>query len=319
MERLQIDPGHIETGLRAVKAVAMADGTLDERERKLLGAAARALAPSLASIDIEALEAITPDEVARYIGDELTRTRIIQAQLIMAMIDGDVAESEYQVIQGFAGALEVSEPRLHNLRQYMDHHYWLLKMDLNRRSRMTTDAIKKAYRDHGLRGVWRSTLPFMSKLGTDDELAWKYRRLGLLPEHTFGRQYWIHMRERRFAFPGEEHGFPEVFIKHDCCHVLGDYDTDPEGECQVVAFISGFMKTDPFWYLFMVTMHMHLGIETFQNNPLGHLAFDPDKVIAALERGSKVNADLYDVDFDWQPLFELPIDEVRARYNILPR
>src|SRR5262249_25779533 len=134
-----------------------------------------------------------------------------------------------------------------------------------------------------------------------------------------GREYWAHMTQRRFPLPGEPSGFPAEFAKHDLCHVLGDYDTDSVGECEVVAFISGFMRADPFWYLFMIAMHMHLGVETFENTTTSRLAFDPVRVAAALKRGRQVNVDLYDVGMDWWPLFPLPLDEVRRKYNILPK
>ena len=318
MDLSLIDPQQIELGLRAVKMVAMADGEFDARERKLLASAERALRrPGEAARDLDALAPIEPDDLAAKIADPLLRERIVQAQIIMAMMDGDIEASEYAVVARFAKVLEIDEPRLVNMRQYMDHHYSLLKLDLNRRSQMVGSAVKHAYRTAGLRGAWKATAPFMTKrFAVDEDLAWRYRRLGLLPEGTFGRIYWAHMRERGYAFPGEPGGFPEEFIKHDCCHVLGDYDTDPVGECEVIALICGFMGTDPFWYLFMITMHMHLGIETFNDNPLGELAFDPERVIAALERGRGVTQDLFAPGFDWWPLFAKPIDQVRAEYGI---
>lgn len=313
-----IDPRVLEYGLRAVKMVAMADGEFDTRERKLMSAADRALRKADSEpTDLDALAPIEAEALAAAITDPETRLRIVQAQIIMAMMDGDVEDDEYAVVASFAKALDVDEPRLANLRQYMGHHYTLLKLDLNRRSDMIGTAMRHAYRTAGLRGAWKSSAPFLSKrFAIDEQLAWRYRKLGLLPEPSFGRQYWAHMRERGFSFPGEPGGFPEEFIKHDCCHVLGGYDTDPTGECEVVAFISGFMGTDPFWYLFMIAMHMHLGIETFQDNPLGELAFDPERVVTALERGRRVPQDLYDPDFDWWAWFDKPIDEVRDALGI---
>jgi len=39
-----------------------------------------------------------------------------------------------------------------------------------------------------------------------------------------------HMRARGFTFPGQKGGFPEGFVKHDLCHVLAGFDTDPAGD-----------------------------------------------------------------------------------------
>ena len=318
LHRFYLEPDRLEVALRAVRAVAVADGTIDVREHALMTAAARALrTPGAAELDPASLADITPAQTAAAIADATTRTRIVQAQLVTAMIDGDVDARELAVIRRFASALGVNEPRLENLMQILRHHHTLLKFDLSRHSRMVGDAVKHAYRERGFRGAWSTVLPLLSKRASHDEaLAWRYRRLGLLGEDTFGRRYWAHMCEREFAFPGEPGGFPEEFIKHDCCHVLGGYDTDPSGECQVISFICGFMKADPFWYLFMVVVHMHLGIETFVGNPLGRMAAEPTEMLAALRRGSGAVADLYEPGFDWWSLFPLPLAEVRARLGV---
>ena len=320
MPSFAIEPRIFMLGLRAAKTVAVVDGNFDQRERELVAAAMRALAPELVTqVDIDALETITGEELAAEVADELTRTRIIQVMLIMAMIDTEVDEREHALIKDFAKALDVDEPRLANLKQVLNEHHTLVKLDLNRSSRMVKDAVGWAYEKDGFGGVLKTIAPFISKkFAVDEALAWRYRKLGLLPENTFGRAYWTHMTERGFGFPGEPGGFPEVFIKHDCCHTLGGYDTDPIGECEVVSFISGFMEADPFWYLFMVCVHMHLGIETFDDNPLGFAAFDAERCMNAMARGMAVNTDLYVPGVDWWSLFPEPIDAVRARYNIAP-
>lgn len=312
-----IDGEALRVGMRAVMAVAAADGQIDERERGLLRAAVRGFMPGATAIDVDSISAIEPADAARRVQDVTGRERIIQAQLVMSLIDGDADERELAVIRAFADAFAVQEPRLDNLSQLVNESYLLLKLDLNRHSQMTSEAVSHAYREQGLRGVWKSTTPFLSKHAANDaELAAKYHALGELPEGTFGRVYHEHMTSRGFSFPGEPSGFPEVFMKHDACHVLGGYDTDPTGECEVVAFICGFMQTDPFWYLFMILVHMHLGIETFQDNALGELAFDADRVLAALLRGTRVAEDIYAPGYDFWALFPRPLDAVRSELSI---
>jgi ubiquinone biosynthesis protein Coq4 len=320
MKTLYIDADRLSVCLRALKTLALADGRFDAREEGLLEAAARAFTPpDQAPPDCNSLAPITPAETAGSLTDAETRTRLIQAMLITALIDGEVSKVEYAQIKAFAAALEVDEPRLNNLKQILGEHSLLLKLDLNRKSAMVDTSLGYAYRTHGIKGWWKSIAPIMSTgWALDHELASKYHKLGLLPESTFGRQYWSHIRAHGFTFPGESGGFPEVFVKHDCCHVLGGYDTDPTGECQVVSFIAGFMQADPFWYMFMVAVHMHLGVETFHKNPLGHLAIDPPRVLHALQRGRAVNRNLYEPGFDWMPYFEMDLDAVRAEFNIGP-
>jgi tellurite resistance protein len=305
-------------GLRALRALVAADGVYDAREQALLDAVARSLGVKL---DVASLTPASPEEVAGSITDPTHRERLVQAMLITALIDGEATPAEAALVDAFAMALEVDEPRVRNLHHLLHGHIRYLQFDLLRRSPMISDVVAHEWRRAGLRGVWKNVAPLAPGrfLAQDAALAERYRALAALPEGSFGRCYHDHMRERGFTFPGEKAGFPEGFAKHDLCHVLGDYGTDPSGECEVVAFISAFMRHDPFGYLFMIFVHEHLDISVFEGDPTGYFAFEPERVLRALERGLAVNADLYDAAFDWWPLFPRPIDEVRASLGIRPR
>lgn len=313
MERFGLPEEVARVGLRALKAITLADGKFDEHERRLMTAAARALR---LDVDVDALEPASPDETADAIVDPVHRERLVQAQLICALIDGAVSAAETDVIGSFAKTLGVDEPRLANLAHLTEGHLRWMQFDLMRSSSMVKDVVRKAWQTDGLGGVWKTIAPFQG-IGRDPALAQRYLDLGALPEGTFGRAYFLHMTERGFSFPGEQRGFPPGFVKHDLCHVLGGYDTDPAGECDVIAFIAGFMKSDPFGYLFMIAVHCHLGIEIFQGDATGEWAFDPDRVLTALSRGMNVRRDLYDVDFDWWPYMTHPLEQVRAELGVV--
>jgi len=305
----------IVLALGAARAVAGADGVFEEHERSLLEAAARVLECKVA---IDALPAVSPADLKKAGFDEKARLRVIQALLLVALMDGDVAPSELKTIRGYAEALGVDEPRLKNMKQLADGQARLVKLDLWRRSEMLQGATRKAWETKGVKGLWQF-FAGIKGLSTDASLAWRYKELGLLPEGTFGRTYWAHMTQRKFSFPGEVAGFPEELAKHDLCHVIGDYDTDPYGECEVIGFISGFMKSDPFGYLFQIFIHMQLGVEIFDGTPVEHLLVPPERILAALERGSRVTRDLYDPSWDYWADFPRPLDEVRAEYGVAPR
>lgn len=306
---------HLELSMRALKTIALADGTFDDMERRLMVAGAAALG---AEIEPDALEPAQPEEVADVIEDAETRTRLIQTMMILAMMDGEVTRPEQRAIQRFADALKVDDRRLKNMKNIVGGHMRLVKLDLIRRSPVFAQAISKAQNDYGkVRGIWKVVGGFKG-LTKDDDLAWRYRRLGLLPEGTLGREYWAHMTEGGYYFPGERGGFPEGLVKHDLCHIIGEYGTDPIGECEIVAFVCGFMKTDPFWYLFLFTAHWHAGVEIVTDTPSSRGIFEPELLINALKRGSQVNTDLYSNDIDWWPLYELPVEEVRRKFDVPP-
>lgn len=305
-------------GLEALNAVIAADGVVEDREKRLLEAVARALS---VEVDVDALAVASPEETAAVITDPVHRERLVQAQLVTALIDGEASAEETETIAAFARALEVDEPRLASLHRLMHGQLRQLQFDLLRRSPMISDVVRYQWEHAGLRGVWKTMAPLAPgrTLAQDPALAARYLALGELPEGAFGRVYFDHMRARGFTFPGQKGGFPEGFVKHDLCHVLGGYDTDPAGECEVGAFIAGFMKHDPFGYLFMLMVHCHLGVEIFQGDATGTFEFDVDRVLAALRRGMRVNRDLYAVDFDWWPYYPRPIADVRAELGVGPQ
>jgi tellurite resistance protein len=313
MERFHVTPAQATVGLRAMRAIALADGDVEAHEHALLTAAAAALDVPLEAIRTPA----TPDEVARCVTDARARTRLVEAMEIMTLIDGKVDEREVNAVASFARALGVDDPRLANLRQILRGHVRILQLDLMRRSPMSRMA-REVWSKEGFRGLYRFAA---SSLGgsTDAELAFKYKQLGLLPEGTFGREYWAHMTRRKYPFPGEYLGFPDELVRHDLAHVLSGYDTDVPGEVENAAFIAGFLRHDPFSYLFMIAVHTHLDIEIFPHDPSqASMGIDSARAIRGLERGMRVKRDLYDLSWDFWADFPRPLADVRAELGIDP-
>lgn len=307
---------HIRIGLSAMKSVALANGDFAETEKHLLRAAAKALGTPVDPID---LPPATPEEAARAIDEPLHRERLIQALIVMALIDGEPSEDEIAVIEQFAGALGVTERRVKSLHQLVDGHFLRLRIDFLRRAPMPRKMMRQTIEEKGLLGALKLArgLLFGNTEG-DPEVAWRYKQLGLLPQGTLGRAFWEHMTARKFPLPGEPGGIPEVGTHHDLTHVLTGYDTDPAGETQIAAFYAGYFKEDPFSFLFMVLVMFHVGVAI--GPPMITAAkgqFDPEKVLRAMERGSKINVDLTD-HWDYWSVMSEPIDAVRARYNIVP-
>lgn len=315
MISLSLDEHQLRLCLGAARAVVLADGRVEEHERRLLTAGMQAIGYVH---DLDTLPTVTPAELAAALPDPTTRSRLIQLQLVLAMMDGEPNEAELACIRSFAEALNVDEPRLCNLQNLLRGHQLLVKFDLSRRLGWFNEEVRATWKQQGLGGVFKMLTPFgpFPTLAVDQDIAWKYRQLGMLPEGTLGRAYWTHMTANRFPFPGEYKAFPEQAVKHDLCHVIGGYPTTPTGECEVVSFISGFNRADPFGYLFMIIAHMHLGIDIFEGTPLGKMAFEPERALAAFERGMRVNHDFYGAGWDFWPDMPLPLEVVRQKYNV---
>src|SRR5688572_6652661 len=125
-----LSEAQLQTGLRVLKQVAAADGAFESEERELIAAVARVCG---IDVDAEELDPIGVDEVARAFADPTLRTRVVQAMIVVAVIDGAVTSSELAVVRRYAEALGVDEPRVRNLAQLVEGNIHVLKLDAFRR------------------------------------------------------------------------------------------------------------------------------------------------------------------------------------------
>ena len=146
----------------------------------------------------------------------------------------------------------------------------------------------------------------------------KYKRLGLLPEGTLGREYWKHMTTVGFNFPGEPAGIPDALAYHDIAHVLAEHPATGLGEIQQGSFQAGNRREDGFFFIQFVLLHFHQGIRVTPAAPaeIGH--FDPQRVLWSLHRGAQCNVDMTS-KWDFWPLMTLPLEEARKQVNLLPK
>lgn len=306
-------PAVAEAGLRALKTVAAADGKLAGLERELIAAVQRFILHT--DLDVDALAPITPEELAAAVPEGPFRERIVHACIFMTLIDGDAAPGELGVVDGFAAALGVKDASLADLHHYVSGRLKLLRFDLLRRF-IIKDRMQKELREEGLPRLFQLALTALR--GKDDALAARYRSLEKLPRGTLGREYFEFIRKNGFALPGEVGGAPEVIVFHDCNHVLGEYGTSEEEEAQIAAFHAGYRGEDKFALMLFVLMQFQLGV-TITPVTEGKRGFvKPDLILAAFERGSRVNRDLMAT---WDPRddFERPVESLRQEFGITPR
>lgn len=313
MDTIALTESEAIAGLRLMKTVALSDGSLDDKETSLLDAAARALGLETSALELDPvrLDAIP---VALANATPTLRERALQAAMITAMIDGRVSLVEVATLRSFAAALGIAECRIENLEQLAKGHVRRMWLDLARRS-FAIPIFEEALRKKGLSGVLDIVSPMLG-LGKDADLARRYNDLGRLPEDTMGRAYWRFIIDNNLGFPGEG-VVAEEGVWHDVTHVLAGYTTEPEGEVQVVSFIAGYRREDPFFWLFTIALQFHLGIRVSPYSPGMLGRFVPELVIRALRRGMAMTRDL-SVDYDpWEDM-SLRLADVRAKYNVPP-
>ncbi len=320
MRLVQPDPATALLGLRAMKTVATASGSILPGQRALMEAAQKIILHTQA--DIDSLPPIGATELAHgFIGSGL-RQQLVNGMLVCALADGVPSRETVARIEEFAGALGIATPELADIRLLAEGHMLLAKLDFLRRGHIK-DIFKNQLEQKGPLGLARSVLT-MRGVMEDRALAARYRAWEKLPEGTLGRSLIDFYNHHGFSVPGERGGFPEAGLYHDFCHLLGGYSTEPEGEIEVASFTAGFKKERPFYVALFSVMIFSAGVQMRPTNDafvtLGLLARPgvAELMLAAIERGTRVNTDLSD-KWDYWPWIEAPIDEVRRKMNILPK
>jgi len=299
-------------GLRAMKTVALADGTLDESERHMLEAVQRVFGTKH---EVDGLEVITPEELAAVLPDQQIRRQLMNGLIVMSLIDREVTAEEAQLVERFASALQVSLPEVTNLRHVVKKELLHLRLDLVRRFWLR-EKVAEIWDQEGLRGLAKF-VGGMTGTYVNVELAARYQALEQYPAGSLGRSYWDYCRSNGFALPGEKGGAPEVILFHDCAHVLSGYGTDPQGEVQVACFSAGFQRRDPFLFVFFVLLQFHLGVRMTPITKARTGFFDPELALIAIRRGAAMTVDL-NHGWDYWPVMREPVEALRTRYNILP-
>lgn len=311
MYLFDVSPRHAPLLLGAMRAVACADGAETPKERALLEAARDAL--GLAA-PIEAFAPATTDDPALDDLGPAERERLVQSMILMAIMDGTGAPEEAALVVGFARRLGVSEPRIANLEQLARGRVAFMSLDLTRKGYPAHELLATA-REEGLRGVYRTFAPILG-LGKDAELVRKYNDLGTLPDGTLGRAYWSFIVDNGLAFPGEG-PIAERGVWHDMIHVLGGYPVDPVGEAEVVAFMAGFRREDPFFWVFTSVLQFQVGVRLSPFAPGVPDQIEPRRYLAHHWRGTQVNCDL-SADWDFREDLGTPLEALRARFTVPP-
>jgi len=305
---MDLEPAHARLALGAMRAVARADGELAEAERGLLEAAGRLL-----EIDPE-VPPLTPAALASAGLAGRDAERVVQAGILAALLDGRIDPAEVEVVRALASAAGVDEPRVHNLAQIAKGRVRLAWLDLARRS-FARDVFVDALKREGPRGVWKIVGPMLGR-AVDPALAARYIALGELPEGTLGHAYFRFVYENGLGFPGEKGAVPESGVWHDVSHVLGGYGVAPREEVEVVSFIAGFTREDPFFWVFTITLQFHLGMRVSPYSQGGVGLVDPARMLGAFARGAAMTEDLSVDGWDPWPWFPEPLEAVRARFGV---
>ena len=238
--RLTIPPTAVaKAGLRAMKAVALADNNESVEELELLQSVQTNVL--MTGFELNALEPISAAELAKEVSNPKHRQQIIDASLVVALIDGELEAVELDLITEYSQAFDISSDTFERTRKFVHEQFLKLRFNIIRRS----DEDAHLHAAPAFDDLART---LMDK--TNAALSERFRRLEDLTSNTLGRRYFDFLMNREWPLPGEAGGTPEWLMYHDCLHILGSYDTTPTGEAEVLAMSAGMATGDPVFAAF---------------------------------------------------------------------
>ncbi len=302
----------LQPALRALWVVANANGSVTPEEHQFFSTLAE-----LHHQPVPELGAIGFDEVAEAIPDAHARHRLTQLAVVTAMIDQDPTHAQSDTVNALASALGQEERGLKLLRDLAAHRRLLVRLDAMRRMLagrfMGDSALEKL-------GRFKDVLAAVTGIARfDGERSMKFRKLGLLPEGTLGREFFKFTVSRGFFFPGDNAaGVIEETVFHDFGHVLAGYDSTEDGEIRQGSFQAGNRRDDGFVFLCFVIAQFHLGyaIMPAVARPLKG-RFNVPAVLEAVSRGAACKVDLTD-HWDFWPHVERRVHDLREEFGIPP-
>ena len=304
-------PAEQPTVLRVLRTALNPNAPLGPAERRFLEAYARIANAPLPEHDVPCISPFFVNIPGRH-----QRKRLLQLAALAALLARPVRVSSIAFLDGLSFRLGLHDPAIDvaaALSQGRPQRARLLTL-----RRLFRSMIKEAYAAEGIAGVTRLFAALLLKARVNGDKLWNYKRLGLLPEGTLGREYWKHQTSEGFGFPGEPGGIPDSVAYHDVVHVLAGHDTTPRGEIQQASFQAGNRREDGFFFIQFAILQFHHGIRVTPVARAERGYFDPEKVLWAVHRGAKCTVDMTH-RWNYWPLMALPIDEARARCGVLPR
>ena len=312
MESTQWSEAEARCFLEGMKMVATVRGSrpLDPLATEMLDAVRRHVLH--ATLDLDDLQDCSPQEMAANIEDPARRVEFIQFLVLMPYLDMQVDAAQVAVVDEIAEVFGVETDTLTDLHRVRE----------NRMKRLLYDYGRRSFNEYGeVEGTWDSLKLVMKSLHQafgDHKVAERYQALGAYPEGSLGHTLFHFYQDRGFPLPGERKSFSELLITHDCCHILGGFNTDMNGEMDVAGFEAGLFDNGfGFELLLEVILDFHLG-KTFTTAgllPPGTGHFDPEAVMIGYERGVACNVNLIKGWDFWEVAGE-QVTDLRKRYGL---
>ena len=301
-------PSELPTVFGVLRTVLNPNGALYSHEREFLETFSRIVGvPAGDPAPLRAQDA--------WLEHPHPRKRLLQLSALAVLLNRPVRPASVHYLQALGRALEVHDGVLDVIAALARGQRWKVRMLAARRA--FGGILGEAYKAEGWRGIARFVGALLFGRAVNRDRYWDYKRLGLLPEGTLGREYWRHMTSLGFGHPGEPGGIADSGAFHDVGHVLTGYDTSPAGEILQGSFQGGIRRDDGFFFVQFVVLQFHHGVKITPVATAEVGLFEPRKVLWAIHRGASCKVDITP-QWDFWPWMKLTLEEARERFGLLP-
>jgi len=313
------DAADAHTTLAAVLAAFEPAGGLDDLQRELV----RDLARVLYGLNLDTIEPEVPPIPASLA--EETRHHIVHLLVVLEFMEHPLRPQVADCVLDFADRLDVQLGILHESRHFAHQHFAAVYFDLQRSNWYGEETVRESLQGRFFE-LLRSKLAYIGVV-EDHDIAEHWRSLRDCAPGTWGREVASFYERHGFPFPGEHHGIYELGARHDWVHVLADYETTPEGELDVFAFIAASMRDHRGIVLLAVTLGL------FQNGSIKHVEMkrignaredtlsDPGAIerwADAFRRGAQCPVDVMGM-VDLFAHKDVPLAAAREMFGVVPK
>jgi hypothetical protein len=311
------DPREALTIVEAMHAVATAEGRVPllAVEREGIDAIQRHLLHQ--PVPLAPARTKLPDDLAEILANADLRRETVRILAMVPIFDQQVTREKADVVFRAAATLGVDDVGLAILRRAVKRQFTRMAFGLMSRSvaYYWSPTGKARLRDWlDMLRISMPTIPGLYGMLTDRALLTKYRGLAGRPAGTLGNALYHFYVKRGYPMPGEPKSFPEGWSKHECYHLISEYETSDPGEMLNAAFSGGNTQVLCMDLLMLTLLQFHCGFRIMPG-PAPKGALEPDAFFRAVARGAAMNVDLLN-GWDLWTAVDLPMEELRRRFNV---
>ncbi len=319
MHVIHPDPAQARAIVQAMYAVVSGEGRVPVLpvEEESIDAIQRHLLHQAQPLRPEAMT--LPRDLAQALPDPILRLETVRILTMLPTLDQQVTAAKTEVVERAAAQLEVDDVGLKLLRQAVKRQFTRMAFGLMGRSvaYYWSPTGKARLRDWlDMLRIGMPTIPGLYALLTDRALLAKYTGLASRPDGTLGNALYYFYTLRGFPLPGEPKSFPEGWSKHECYHIISEYETTDQGEMLNAAFSGGNTEVLCMDLLMLTLLQFHAGFQVMPG-PAPKGALKPDAFFRAVARGAATRPDMLN-GWDLWTVVDLPMDELRRRMNVPP-